>query len=97
MLPAMEKLHNSLSCTSYRGDQHTHILIEETDRLASLKKVTLSAPNGDWFSFAPDKGLGKGAAAKMSPLLATGPQHDHHRACDSVIVVCKQGRLHVLS
>lgn len=94
MLPALEKLHDSLSCTGYRGDQHTHILIEETDRLATLKKVTLSAPNGDWFSFAPDKGRGK--AAQMSPLLATGPQHDHHRACDSVIMVCRQGRLHVL-
>jgi hypothetical protein len=94
MQPAMEKLHDSLSCTGYRGDQHTHIMIEETDRLAALKKVTLSAPNGDWFSFAPDKGRGR--AAQMSPLLATGPGHDHHRACDSVIMVCKQGRLQVL-
>lgn len=94
MFQALEKLQNSLSCTNFRGDKHTHILIEETDRLAKLKKVTLSAPNGDWFSFEPDKGRGK--TAKMSPLLATGPEHNHHRACDSVIVVCKQRKLHVL-
>lgn len=94
MQPAMEKLHDSLSCTGYRGDQHTLILIEETDRLAELKKVTLSAPNGDWFSFNPDKGRGK--TAQMSPLLATDSEHYHHRACDSVIMVCKHGRLNVL-
>lgn len=94
MQSAMEKLHDSLSCTGYRGDQHTHILIEETDRKAELKKIILSAPVGDWFSFAPDKGRGK--PPKMSPLLSVGPGHDHHRACDSVIMVCKQGRLHVL-
>lgn len=94
MLPAMEKLYESLSCVTYRGDQHTHILIEETDRLAALKNVTLSVPNGDWISFAPDKGRGK--PPKMSPLLSVGPGHDHHRACDSVIMVYKQGRLHVL-
>lgn len=94
MLAPLKKLHDSLSCTSYRGDQHTHILIEETDRLASLKKVTLLAPNGDWFSFAPDKGRGR--LAQMSPLLASGPEHDHHCACDNVIMLCKQGKLYVL-
>lgn len=94
MQSAMEKLHDSLSCTTYRGDQHTDILIEETDRQAALKKVTLTAPNGDWFSFAPDRGRGK--AAKMSQLLTAGPEHDHHRACDSVIMVCKEGCLQVL-
>lgn len=89
----MKKLHDSLSCITYNGAQHTHVLIEETDVAAKLKKVTLSAPNGDWLSFEPDKGRGK--AALMSPLLATGA-HDHHRACDSVVVVNRNGQLTVV-
>jgi hypothetical protein len=90
----MEKLHASLSCCTYRGDQHTHVLIQEHDARAKLKKVRLSAPNGDWFSFDPDKGRGK--KDLMSPLLATGSTHDHHRACDCVVMIIRNGRLTVL-
>ena len=90
----LDALHSSLSCCSYNGSQHTHVLIEERDVLAKLKKVTLLAPPGDWFSFDPDKGRGK--PPLMSPLLATGAQHDHHRACDCVVVVNKGGKLTVL-
>ncbi len=90
----MEKLAASLACVTYRGDQHTHILIEETDALAKLKKVTLAAPTGDWFAFAPDKGRGK--TAVMSPLLAVGKEHDHHRACDCVIFVVKDAQVTIL-
>lgn len=90
----MEDLHASLSCCAYRGDQHTHVRIQEHDDLAKLKKVTLIAPNGDWFSFDPDKGRGK--SALMSPLLTTGGTHDHHRACDCVVMILRDGRLTVL-
>lgn len=92
--PAMEKLASSLSCVSYRGDQHTHILIEETDALAKLKKVTLKLPGGNWFAFAPDKGRGK--AAQMSPLLAVGNRHEHHRACDCVIFLVQNKQCRVI-
>jgi hypothetical protein len=91
---AMLKLSASLSCVSYRGDQHTHILIEETDALAKLKKVTLKAPNGDWFAFSPDNGRGK--EAQMSPLLAVGKDHEHHRACDCVVFIIKDAQCIVL-
>jgi hypothetical protein len=94
MTPEMQTLCNSLSCITYQGNKHTHILIEENDRLALLKKVTLLAPNGDWFAFAPDKGRGK--TALMSPLLATEAQHDHHRACDCVVVVNSNGQLTIV-
>jgi hypothetical protein len=90
----MEKLWASLSCCTYRGDQHTHILIEEHDALAKLKKVTLMLPNGDWFSFDPDKGRGK--KSLMSPLLAVGTEHDHHRACDCVVLIQRNGKLTIL-
>lgn len=89
----MVKLKDSLTCITYNGAQHTHILVEEADVLATLKKVTLSAPNGDWLSFDPDKGRGRPAI--MSPLLATGA-HDHHRACDCVVVVNRNGQLTLL-
>lgn len=90
----MEKLHASLSCCTYRGDQHAHVLVEDHDAHAKLKKVTLIAPNGDWFSFDPDRGRGK--KALMSPLLATGSTHDHHRACDCVVMLIRDGKLTVL-
>lgn len=90
----MEKLRDSLACIGYNGAQHSHILIEETDVAAKLKKVTLSAPKGDWLSFNTDKGRGK--AALMSPLLATGKKHDHHRACDCVVVVNRNQQLTIV-
>lgn len=86
-----DALRASLSCSTYRGDQHTHVLIEEHDDLAKLKKVILKAPNGDWFSFDPDNGRGK--KALMSPLLATGKEHDHHRSCDCVVLIRRDGKL----
>jgi hypothetical protein len=87
----LQALHNSLSCCTYNGAQHTQILIKETDPAAKLKSVTLIAPSGDWFSFDPDKGRGK--AAQMSPLLAKGATHDHHRACDCVVLINRRGQL----
>lgn len=90
----LQKLNDSLSCCTYNGAQHTHVLIEEHDQLAMLRKVTLLASNGDWFSFNPDNG--RGGKALMSPLLAVGAQHSHHRACDSVTIVNNDGQLRVL-
>jgi len=81
----METLRASLACCTYRGDQHIHVLIEEHDVLAKLKKVILQAPHGDWFSFDPDKG--RGTPPVMSPLLVIGQAHDHHRACDCVVLI----------
>jgi hypothetical protein len=95
---AMLKLKDSLSCVTYNGAQHTHIQIVETDAAAKLKKVTLAAPNGDWFSFDPDEGRKcikihhRCNAVVMSPLL-TIDAHDHHRACDCVVVINRGGQL----
>lgn len=87
----LDLLRESLSCCAYRGDQHSDMLIEEHDARAKLKKVTLCASNGDWFSFDPDKG--RGPKPLMSPLLATGKAHDHHRACDCVVLVQRDDKL----
>lgn len=83
----LRMLMNSLTCVTYSGDQHTGVKIKENDPSAKLKTVNISAQNGDWFVFDPDKGRGK--AALMSPLLAVGSSYQHHRACDAVIVVLK--------
>ena len=91
---ALQQLHDALSCCSYNGAQHCDVLLEETDALAKLRKVSLQLGNGDWLAFAPDKG--RGQSALMSPLLATGAGHDHHRACDGVIVLCQEQRLTVV-
>lgn len=87
----LDLLRESLSCCTYRGDQHSDVLIEEHDAQAKLKKVTLLASNGDWFSFDPDKG--RGPKKLMSPLLTTGNAHDHHRACDCVVLIRRDGKL----
>lgn len=97
----LDNLKNSLSCVTYNGAQHTHVLIEENDAAASLKKVTLHAPAGDWFSFNPDDGRKcrrldrKSNLVLMSPLLAVG-EHDHHCACDAVVLVRRVDKLTVL-
>lgn len=90
----LQLLHDSLSCCTCNGAQYTHVLIKETDPAAQLKSVTLIASTGDWFGFDPDKGRGK--TAQMSPLLATGAAHDHHRACDCVVLINRSGQLTAL-
>lgn len=90
----LQTLYDSLSCCTHNGAQHSHILINEADVSAKLKNVTLTAPNGDWFSFDPDKG--RGHLSLMSNLLATGAEHNHHRACDCVVLVNRDGNLTVL-
>ncbi len=90
----LQRFTDSLSCCTYNGGQHIHVLIEENDVSAKLKKVTLLASNGDWFSFNPDKGRGRDA--KMSPLFAVGAAYDHHRACDCVTIINNEGKLRVL-
>lgn len=98
---AMLTLKDLLSCITYNGAQYTHILIDETDVKAKLKKVTLIAPNGDWLSFDPDEGRKckrihqRCNAVVMSPLLAIDG-HDHHRACDCVVVLNRGGQLTVV-
>ncbi|MDO8895759.1 hypothetical protein [Nitrosomonas sp.] len=85
---------NLLTCVDYSGDKHTGAKIKENDPAAKLKTVNISAPNGDWFVFYPDKGRGKPPI--MSPLLAVGGNHQHHRACDAVIVVLKEAKLKLI-
>lgn len=82
------------TCVTYSGDQHAGAKIKESDPSAKLKTVNIAAPNGDWFVFNPDKGRGK--SALMSPLLAVGGSHQHHRACDAVIVVLKDAVLKLI-
>lgn len=94
MSPELQQLRDSLSCVTYSGEKHTHIKIKENDPHAQLKTLNIKAPNGDWFSFDPDKGRGK--AALMSPLLATVGNHQHHRACDAVIAVLKADVLNLI-
>ncbi|MDR1661788.1 MAG: hypothetical protein LBR95_05095 [Azoarcus sp.] len=90
----LQQLQDSLACCTYNGAQHGHVQIKETDPAATLKTVTLIAPTGDWFSFDPDKGRGR--TAQMSPLLAAGAEHHHHRACDCVVLVQRDKQLTAL-
>ena len=90
----LKRFMDSLACCTYNGAQHSDVLVEETDVLAKLRKVRLQVGGGDWFSFCPDKG--RDEKSRMSALLTAGKGHDHHRACDCVVVVCRGTRLTVL-
>lgn len=94
MTPALQALKDMLACVTYSGDQHSMAKIKESDPSAQLKTVNILAPNGNWFVFAPDEGRGR--PAKMSPLLAVGGDHQHHRACDAVIAVLKGDMLRLI-
>ncbi|WP_265665584.1 hypothetical protein [Verminephrobacter aporrectodeae] len=93
---AMEKLRDSLSCITCDGTQYSHILIKELDNNATLKKVTLLAPQGDWFSFNPDDGRKCKCNVVMSPLLKNDKAYGHHCACDCVVVINRNGKLIVV-
>lgn len=86
MIADLQTIIDTLSCATYNSSQHSQALIKETDAKAALKKVTILAPEGDWFVFDPDRGRGK-TKPRMSPLLSVGSSVDHHRACDAVVVV----------
>ena len=90
----LKRFMDSLACCTYNGAQHSDVLVEETDVRAKLRKVQLQVGGGDWFSFCPDKG--RDEKSRMSALLTADKGHDHHRACDCVVVVCRGTRLTVL-
>ena len=98
---ALENLKNSLSCITYNSVQHSHILIEEHSSSSALSKITLTAQNGNWFSFNPDEGRKckrldrRSNLIIMSPLL-TIDNHDYHCACDAVILVQTDTKLTII-
>lgn len=97
---SMEQLNAVLSCITYNGKQHTHILLQENDDQAILKKITLLMHNGNWLSLNPDDGrkcsrIEKGShVTVMSPLLAIAQRY--HRACDGVVLINQDDKLIVL-
>lgn len=97
---SMEQLNAVLSCITYNGKQHTHILLQENDDQATLKKITLLMQNGNWLSLNPDDGrkcsrIEEGSnVIVMSPLLATA--RCYHRACDGVVLINQDDKLIVL-
>jgi hypothetical protein len=97
----LDALKDSISCCTFNGAQHSHVMVEENDPAASLRKITLVSSGGNWFSFDPDEGRkckrihNASNVVVMSPLLAI-PGHDHHRACDCVVVLCRGTDLSVL-
>ncbi len=94
MTPELKTLMKILSCVNANGDQHTHFIIDEKDINAKLKKIRLQTNNGDWFVFRPE--IGQGKPKKMSPLLSTGHDLNHHRACDAVILTKKNNELCII-
>lgn len=91
MSPALSRLMSLLKEITYCSIRHSDIRIKETGDDAKLKDLVIHAPYESWFAFDPDRLRGK--AALMSPLLAIGAEHSHHRACDAVIAVEREGKL----
>lgn len=84
MSASFDLLKSSIDCVDYCGNQSSHVKITEPGAQASLNKVTIDMGTGTWFSFDPDRG--RGAEARVSPLLSVGAAFTHHRACDCIII-----------
>jgi hypothetical protein len=89
ILDAMKSL---LQCILADGSQHSHVILQENDPAAKLKKLTLSELSGGILVIGPDQGRvindksGKKVAECLSPLFCVSSTHDHNRACDAVLV-----------
>lgn len=81
--PEFSYFCESLEYILSRGDQHSHVVITESDRKAKLKKITLNIDSGNWFSMHPG---GRKAPLKMSDLLVMSCHYKHHCSCDCVII-----------
>lgn len=88
-----------------RGTQHTDYRIAEDDPSARLNRVILALGSGNWLAFSPDKMRGRPVEFRpdgkprvgskpsiMSPLLATGSDLNHHKACDAMVVRVEEGK-----
>lgn len=74
------------SCLQADGSQVAHVILEEKDSKAKLKKLTISDLDANIIVLATDEGRKRSQLVCMSPLLADDGGYAQNRACDAVFI-----------
>ncbi|KAB0285777.1 hypothetical protein M4C91_26110 [Klebsiella pneumoniae] len=106
-----EKLSHMLqriSCSKYNGKSCNDFNIDENDAASSIKRVTFVDVNKgvdkDWFTFDPDRGRNGSVithilTTEVDKNVVVGEKIEnlyHHKACDNIMIINKDGNLHVI-
>jgi hypothetical protein len=82
----LDAIKTLISCLQADGAQVSHVILEEKDAKAKLKKLIISGLDSNIIVLATDEGRKRYQIACMSPLLADDGQYDQNRACDAVFI-----------
>lgn len=97
-----------ITCSDYNGKSFSDIIIKEHDQASTIKHVHIKNIDAgiqkDWFSFDPDRGRKGGTITNIlseavNPNFVVGASIAnlyHHKACDQIIVINNNGKLHVI-
>lgn len=75
-----------LSCVQANSAHASHVIIEEKQKEAKLKKLTISELNPDVIVLSTDEGRKRSQLVCMSPLFSDDGVYDQNRACDAVFI-----------
>ena len=92
---ALEAIKVLTSCVQADGSQVSHVLLEEKDPKAKLKKLTISELDSSIIVLATDEGRKRSQLVCMSPLFADDGHYDQNRACDAVFIRKSEDGYHI--
>lgn len=82
----LEAIKALLSCVKADCSNVSHVILEEKQTDAKLKKLTISELEQSVLVLATDEGRKKNQVDCMSPLFADDGAYDQNRACDAVFI-----------
>jgi len=80
----LEAIKVLLSCVQADSSHVSHVIVEEKQTEAKLKKLTISELAPGVIVLATDEGRKRTPLVCMSPLFADDGKYDQNRACDAV-------------
>jgi len=82
----LEAIKVLLSCVQADSSNVSHVILEEKQTKAKLKKLTISDLAPDVIVLATDEGRKRPSLVCMSPLFSDDGKYDQNRACDAVFI-----------
>jgi len=82
----LEVIKVLLSCVQADSSHDSHVIVEEKQKEAKLKKLIISELEPDVIVLATDEGRKRNSLVCMSPLFADDGKYDQNRACDAVFI-----------
>ncbi len=82
----LEAIKVLLSCVQADSSHVSHVIVEEKQTEAKLKKLTISELAPGVIVLATDEGRKRTPLVCMSPLFADDGKYDQNRACDAVFI-----------